>query len=111
MNAKLLAALAALGLSGALVAACGVPSSTVRSKENSGVVVFKVVPEEATVYIDGSAVGPAEDFDSEDSGLVIDSGKHVIELKHEGCTDYYREIFAGHGVQTIEVRLPCTDPS
>ncbi|MCA9774000.1 MAG: PEGA domain-containing protein [Myxococcales bacterium] len=84
---------------------CGVPSSQVRTTPNTGYVVFKVKPEEATVYVDGAAIGQAEDFDEADSALGLTSGKHVIELKHPGYQDYRREVYAGHVVQMIEVSL------
>jgi len=47
-----------------------------------------VKPKDAQVFVDGSLVGTARDFNSSDHPLYIFPGEHVLEFRHPGHESY-----------------------
>ena len=47
-----------------------------------------VKPKDAQVFVDGSMVGTARDFNSSDHPLYVFPGDHVLEFRHPGHDTY-----------------------
>jgi len=47
-----------------------------------------VKPKDAQVFVDGSLVGTARDYNSSDHPLYIFPGEHVLEFRHPGHETY-----------------------
>jgi hypothetical protein len=55
------------------------------AKPPTGAIRLKVSPDTATVYVDGSPVGKAGDFDGLLSNhLVLERGSHLVEIRADG---------------------------
>jgi len=79
-------------------------------ESNDGFLRFEVDPPRAKVYVDDIYVGRAGDFSEKDlrkkeKFLRISSGKHVIRFELKGYETAKREVYVGHSVQTISLRL------
>jgi PEGA domain len=59
-------------------------SATTPSNDEKGVLHFKVKPRKAEVYIDGTLVGNATDFEGLFHKLKLDPGVHRVELRAPG---------------------------
>lgn len=71
-----------------------------------GIVVFRVEPGDAEVWIDGEHKGAASDFDGRLEVLELGAGTHKVELRLAGYGTHSAEISLGAGAkQTIEVTL------
>jgi hypothetical protein len=85
---------------------CGMPKTSVSTISNAGFVKITASPEDADVYIDGTRVGTAMEYDGRKQVLELESGKHKIEIKKEGYHSYSREVMVGAGAtENIKVTL------
>ncbi|MBI5787251.1 MAG: PEGA domain-containing protein [Candidatus Schekmanbacteria bacterium] len=80
-----------------LSAACSAPKTTIRAAGNQGMIRFIVRPDDARVYVDGQDKGEAENYENEDTPLVVDSGVHNIEIKREGYKSFQKEVYMSGG--------------
>ena len=94
-----------------LIASFGCKHYFVQTGEsNDGFLRFEVEPPQAIVFVDGIEVGRAEDFSEEDlrkkeKFLRVSSGHHIIRFELEGYKTVEREVYAGHSIQTVSLRL------
>jgi hypothetical protein len=58
----------------------------------TGSIRLKVNPKSAKVYIDGTLVGTADDFDGFSHHLELDGGTHQLELRADGYETFIGEI-------------------
>lgn len=80
-----------------LPACCSAPHTTIHGIENQGLLKFIVEPSSAHVYIDDHDKGEADNYEDNDTPLIISSGLHKIQIKKEGYSTYQREIYVGGG--------------
>jgi hypothetical protein len=64
-----------------------------------GLIDTDVEPEEAEVYVDGSWVGTADDFDGYPGYLALPPGRHTLEFRLEGYAPYGLSLYASPGAQ------------
>lgn len=84
----------------------GCASRSVEQVADRGLVVFRVEPRSAEVWIDGKKKGKASDFDGRMKVLELDGGRHHLELRKEGYETHAQELVVGGGAkQTIRVSL------
>jgi uncharacterized membrane protein len=73
------------------------PKKTLSTIPNAGFLKIIANPEDADVYIDGTVVGKAMDFDGRKQILELAAGRHKIEIKKDGYHSYFRDIMVGAG--------------
>ena len=90
----------------AVFALGGCASRSVEQVADRGLVVFRVEPSSAQVWINGEKAGEASDFDGRVKVLELDGGRHHLELRKDGYVTHSQELVVGSGVkQTIRVSL------
>jgi hypothetical protein len=73
------------------------------AKQPTGAVRLKVSPDTANVYIDGSLIGKATDFDGLLSHhLVLERGSHLLEIRADGYETFSKAL-------TVEVGKTMTE--
>lgn len=81
-------------------------SRKVEQVADRGLVVFKVEPSSAEVWIDGRKKGKAREFSGRTGVLDLEGGRHTLELRKEGYVTFKKELIVGGGAkQTIRVTL------
>lgn len=78
-------------------ACCGMPKRSVSTVSNAGFLKIVANPDDADVYIDGTLVGKAREFDGRKQVLQLESGRHKIEIKKDGYHSYSRDTMVGAG--------------
>ena len=73
-------------------------------REDWAAIVFKVVPDDAEVVLDGQVVGEARDFDGSSGLLTVAPGEHRIELRHTGYDplQVYLDADPGEEISVVE---------
>ena len=84
---------------------CAAPRTTVRTDDQSGSVVFKVRPGDAHVFVDGTEVGRARDYDATAKVLKLPPGTHIIRLSAPGRQDYETKIYVSDSQELVEIQL------
>lgn len=76
------------------------------AREEPGNLLVRVLPADASVYLDGRFVGTGEDLARLRAGLLVDSGTHQLEIVRPGFESMARqvEIAAGDDL-TVEIEL------
>lgn len=75
-------------------------------REAPGKLVVRVVPADASVYLDGRFVGTGGDLARLRSGLLVDSGSHLLEVVRPGFAEEIRTVEVGVGEDLeIDVEL------
>jgi hypothetical protein len=83
---------------------CGLPQETRRGVGNEGFLILLVTPKDAEVYVDGSLVGRAEEF--EKNPVELRSGTHKVEIRKAGFATEVREVYAGNQSRhTLKINL------
>lgn len=83
---------------------------TQTGESNDGYLRFEVEPPDAKVFVDGIYVGKAKDFSEKDlrkkeKFLKVSSGTHTLRFEHDKYKAAVRDVYAGHGIETINLRL------
>jgi len=69
-------------LSAVLLQGCTYPDAAkVEQKDSRPAIGVSGAPEGAALYVDGLKMGMASQFDGKESVLLIESGKHLVEVK------------------------------
>lgn len=92
-----------LCLIGAL-AACSMPTTTVRSVDTRPGLIIANAPEGATVLVDGISVGAASEYNGEPNHLLVDPGTHRITVRQGNAVIYDQQIFVDTEIKRISVR-------
>jgi hypothetical protein len=74
----------------ALLSACSLPQTIVRSGSSPPGLIVKGAPSGSTLFIDGLAVGSGTDFDGNPKVLTVLEGVHTVEVR-SGTSVVYRE--------------------
>ena len=72
------------------------------SRRPTGSVRFRANPPHARVYVDGALVGIVDEFDGLGDHLVIESGRHQIELRADGYANHSSEVSVKAGRTVTE---------
>lgn len=86
------------------VAACTMPSTTVRSVDSRPSLSFAGAPDDAIVLIDGLQVGTALFYNGEPNVLLVEPGTHRVEVVQGGVRLYDQRIFVESEHKRIVVR-------
>ncbi|RKX40584.1 MAG: hypothetical protein DRP64_12435 [Verrucomicrobia bacterium] len=69
-------------LSAGLLQGCTYPDAAkIEQKDSRPAIGVSGAPEGAALYVDGLKMGMASQFDGEENVLLIESGKHLIEVQ------------------------------
>ena len=69
-------------LSAALFQGCTYPDSAkIEQKDSRPAIGVSGAPKGAALYVDGLKMGMASQFDGKESVLLVESGKHLVEVK------------------------------
>ncbi len=97
----IIAFLAMLGM-----AACSAPHTRISGLANQGMIRLMVEPDSAHVYVDGQDKGEVDDYEDEDTPLILPAGLHKLQIKKDGYNTFQREVYMGGGsVHEINVIL------
>lgn len=77
-------------------------STTYSTPRSTGSVRLKIKPKGAKVYVDGTLMGVADDFDGLTGHLMLDAGTHQIELRADGYETFTGTINIELGKTTTE---------
>ena len=98
MKAVLLAALAFA------LAACSMPSTTVRTSDTRPSLVLQGAPQGSTAYVDGLSVGDADRYDGQPDVLLVEPGTHVVTVKgRDGSVIFERKVYVESEIKTLKV--------
>jgi hypothetical protein len=86
-----------------LIIGCAYPSSDVRVTDERPKIAVKNAPENAVIYVDGLKMGLASKFNGDSSVLLLEPGRHKIEIKSGGRTLVSEDVFLGDSALKIFV--------
>ena len=89
--------LAAVCMSLALISACSLPQTTVRSGSAQPGLVVKGAPAGSILFVDGLNVGAANDFDGAPKVLSVLEGVHRVEVRQGSTIVYSEKSFVSSG--------------
>jgi hypothetical protein len=96
------AILAALGL---VIAACAMPSTTVRAPDSRPSLAIEGAPRGSQLFVDGNAVGEANAYDGQPEVLLVEPGTHVVDVRDRSGKVLFRQtVFVESETKTIQVR-------
>lgn len=80
------------------LAACDIryPNTGVEITDERPTIAFKGAPEGSQVFLDGIAMGPADEFDGR-KVLLVEPGTHVVEVRRNGGVLLSESVFLGEG--------------
>lgn len=87
------------------LAACPIryPSSNVEISDERPTIGFSGAPAGSQVFVDGIAMGPADEFDGRKRALLVEPGTHVVQVRHNGGVLLSETVFLGEGATRIFV--------
>lgn len=74
----------------ALIAACALPQTTVKTGSTPPTLIVKGAPAGSTLFVDGLPMGSAAQFDGNPRTLAVLEGTHQVEVRL-GSTVVYKE--------------------
>lgn len=87
-----------------LVSACSYPTTEVRITDNRPALAIQGASADALLYVDGLAMGLAQQFDGRSQVLLLEPGTHKIEVISQGKVVLTEKVFLGGGeVRTLSV--------
>ena len=67
------------------------------TRSEPGRLILRVAPSDASVYLDGKFLGTASELSRLHAGLLVDSGKHLLEVVRPGFEALEREFSVDPG--------------
>jgi hypothetical protein len=93
-------------LSAVLLQGCTYPDAAkIEQKDSRPSIGVSGAPEGAALYVDGLKMGMASQFDGEESVLLVESGKHLIEIKSASGEVLHSETLFLSGSTTKVLRI------
>ena len=75
-------------------------------RAQAGEVTFDVVPTDAVIYLDGRLVGSGGELAEQDQPLLVDPGRHMVEVTRPGYVSVKKEFSVDSGVrEAVQVKL------
>lgn len=78
---------------------CAYPTSELRVKDDRPSLAIQGASPDAILYVDGLAMGAAQQYNGKESALLLEPGTHKIEVVSKGKTLLQEKIFLGGGEQ------------
>ncbi len=87
------------------LAACDIryPATNVAIADERPTIGFKGAPGGSQVFVDGIAMGAADQFDGSRETLMVEPGTHVVQVRHEGGVLLSERVYLGEGATRIFV--------
>ena len=93
-----------LALVCALLVACDLPHSTVRTGAPAPALIVTGAPANSLLYVDGVQMGTATTFNGKPYTVSVLEGVHVVEVRLAGKVIYTEKTFVGSGeTHTVNV--------
>jgi hypothetical protein len=86
-----------LVLTAALLTACALPETAVKTGSPRPAIYIKGAPEGAQLFVDGLAMGTASEFNGAPKILVVEEGTHAVELRHGNAVLHAEKVFVSNG--------------
>ena len=85
------------------IAACGYPTTEVKTTDSRPALTFEGAPIDAEIYIDDVAYGSVTDYAKK--ALIIEPGTHIVRIEQIGSVLHEEKIFvSGSTTKTITVK-------
>jgi hypothetical protein len=81
----------------ALLAACALPQTTVKTGSTAPTLIVKGAPAGSTLFVDGLAMGNAAQLDGNPKTLAVLEGAHQIEVRVGSIVIYKEKAFSSSG--------------
>jgi hypothetical protein len=81
----------------ALLSACALPQTTVKTGSAPPTLIVKGAPAGSTLFVDGLAMGNAAQFDGNPKTLAVLEGTHQVEVRLGSAVVYKERAFASSG--------------
>ena len=91
------------------LAGCAYPTSELRIPDDRPRLAIRGAPQDAILYVDGLAMGPAQQYNGQEAALLVEPGTHKIEVISKGKTLLQEKIFLGGGEQKT-LNIPGVTP-
>jgi hypothetical protein len=88
----------------AMLSACALPQTTVRTGSTAPGLIVTGAPAEATLYVDGLQMGQVSQFDGNPQVLTVLEGAHKVEVRLGATILYSDKVFVSNG-ETHTVRV------
>ncbi len=79
------------------------PNTGVEITDERPTIGFKGAPGGSEVFVDGIAMGPADQYDGQRETLLVEPGTHVVQIHHQGGVLLSERVFLGEGATRIFV--------
>jgi hypothetical protein len=90
----------------ALLCACDLPHSTVRTGSPSPSLIVVGAPANSVLYVDGVSMGVATTFDGKPNTLAVLEGVHTVEIREGSQVVYSEKAFVSSGeTHTVSVSV------
>lgn len=96
------AVLMLLALGGLVACDIRYPNTGAEISDQRPTISFRGAPEGSLVFVDGIAMGRADEFDGR-KVLLVEAGSHVVEVRHNGGVLLSESVFLGEGTNRIFV--------
>jgi hypothetical protein len=80
-----------------LLSGCSLPQTTVRSGSSQPGLIVRDAPSGSTLFVDGLAIGPANEFDGNPKVLTVLEGIHKVEVRSGATVIFSEKTFASNG--------------
>jgi hypothetical protein len=88
----------------ALLAACAMPSTTVRTPDSRPSLAITGAPRGSLLFVDGNAAGDAGSYDGQPAVLLVEPGTHVVDVRDSsGKVLFTQTVFVESETKTIQV--------
>jgi hypothetical protein len=86
------------------LAACTMPSTTVRTTDTRPGLAFEGAPAGSVLYVDGQMVGDPNRYDGQPDILVVEPGTHLVVVKGaDGAPLFERRVYVESELKTLKV--------
>lgn len=90
-----------------MIAGCAYPGTTAQVVDDRPSIAVQGAPKDAVLYVDDLNMGLADTYDGRPKVLLLEPGKHKIEIKSEGHILLSEKVFLGSGsMKTFSVVSP-----
>jgi hypothetical protein len=86
------------------LAACAMPSTTVRNPETRPSLAVVGAPDGSLLFVDGKQIGDPNEWDGEPNVLYVEPGTHLVEVRaRDGVVLLERKVYVESELKTLEV--------
>ena len=86
------------------LAACAMPSTTVRTTDTRPSLAFEGAPDGSVLYVDGQKIGDPNQYDGQPNILLVEPGTHQVVVKAaDGTPLFERKVYVESELKTLKV--------